>query len=57
LRVETQNFASLHRPYVDKKYPGIQVENGDKTGGFPSQHLLFQNIKKAGGGFQYLKKS
>jgi hypothetical protein len=24
-RVETQNIASLHRPYLDKKLSGVQV--------------------------------
>jgi hypothetical protein len=37
--------------YLDKKFSNVQVEGGGKTGGFPARHLLFQNVKKTGGGF------
>jgi len=39
--------------YLDKKFSNVQVESGGKTGGFPARNLIFQNVKKVGGGFRF----
>jgi hypothetical protein len=40
--------------YLDKKFSNVQVEGGGKTGGFPARHLIFQDVKKADGGFRLI---